>query len=147
MILGTKRKTWCFNHVEVVSSDNFEDGPQITTVGGKHSVNTVEDNDLESPLLSSFYPYPNPFTHIFAIVIKRIRNIMRDRKAWCCQIAIPFIIMMTGLGLITTFTKKGQPTISMVASEYNTPLYIPVQGAWPMNGVKDSGTNYVTYSS
>lgn len=67
------------------------------------------------------------FTHLWALILKRINYFKRDKKGLCCEIFMPMCI--AGFGLCITlidFSMTGKPEI-MNPSILNTPINLPVQ--------------------
>ncbi len=42
------------------------------------------------------------FTHFFALIKKRLQYLSRDKKGITCEIVLPFVVIIIGLGLMSS---------------------------------------------
>lgn len=64
--------------------------------------------------------------HFFALMRKRFNVTKRDKKAACCQILVPLILLSLGLGLLRIPPDYDFAALELSPSQFNQPDYVPV---------------------
>jgi ATP-binding cassette subfamily A (ABC1) protein 3 len=91
------------------------------------------DDDLKSNLIAMERGEENVgvarfLQHMRALLTKRLHNIKRDKRVWCCQLLIPFIILLLGMALMKIGLQFGQNSEQSLNAdqEFNQPLRTPI---------------------
>ena len=59
------------------------------------------------------------WTHGSALFVKRLKYFSRDRKAWCCQILLPVLVLLFGLALLKIAPSFSQPPRQLSLDAFN----------------------------
>lgn len=66
-------------------------------------------------------------THTVALIIKRGRVFKRDIRSLCCEILLPCVVVLVGLGLMSIQFVSNAPTIALNADLYP---HQPLKAFW-----------------